>query len=67
MQILLIFSVLVFLYLIYQLIREEMVFQIRVKWIESKDKRYYKYSFDYMFKPHKRNWYGLKLPFDSSF
>ena len=44
-----------------------MVFQIRVKWIESKDKRYYKYSFDYMFKPHKRNWYGLKLPFDSSF
>lgn len=63
----LVFSILASLYCAYQLIRNEMVCKIRVKWIYSNDKRYYKYSYDYMFEPHKHNWYGLKLPFDSSF
>lgn len=63
----LVFSILGLLYCTYQLIRNAMVYKIRVKWIYSNDKRYYKYSYDYMFEPHKRNWYGLKLPFDSSF
>ena len=55
------------IYWIYQLIRNEMVYRIRIKWINSNDKRHDIYSYDYMFEPHKRNWYGLKLPLDSHF
>jgi len=53
-------SVLVYAFL--QLVRNQIVFNIRHKWIENSDKRWHVYSYDYMFNPKKHNWFGLRWP-----
>lgn len=55
------------LYLAYQLIRNNRVANIRIKWILNDDDRYYKYCYEYMFNPSKHNLYGLKFPIDKQF
>lgn len=56
------------LYNILQMIRNEMVFKIRMKWTNEGDyKKWLKYSYDKMLKPNKQNWYGLKLPKEKDF
>jgi len=49
-------------YLIYQLIRNEIVYKIRMKWIKTEDNRYSLYSYDFMQDPNKHNYFGLKFP-----
>lgn len=56
------------IYCIYQLIRNEVVCRILMKWIKDSDDRFYKYDYnDDMFYPSKSNWYGLKFPLDKDF
>ena len=56
-----------FLYGVYQILRNEAIYQIRTKWNIEDDRRWYKYSYDYMHSPSKQNWYGLKWPRESNF
>jgi hypothetical protein len=51
----------------YQLKRNNAVYSIRRKWIDTDDKRRYMYSYDYMLNPAKHNLYGLKYPRDKNF
>ena len=51
----------------YQLKRNNDVYEIRLKWIESNDKRYYQYSYEEMFLPSFRNFYGLKSLTESDY
>ena len=51
----------------YQILRTQKVYKIRRKWIYSDDSRYYKYSFDEMFKPNYNNLFGLKYPNEKDF
>ena len=60
-------SVLVFAYGVYQLIRNEFVYRIRAEWFKRDDKRWYKYSYDFMFEPSSHNWFGLKFPTEKDF
>ena len=60
-------SLVVFIYGVYQLIRNSKVYKIRQKWIETDDNRLHKYSYDYMFDPSKHNWFGLKFPTEKAF
>jgi hypothetical protein len=53
--------------LYYQLKRNNAVYSIRIKWIDTDDKRRYMYSYDYMLNPAKHNWYGLRYPRDKHF
>lgn len=66
-EIFLFLSVLAFIYGVYQLIRNEFVYRIRIKWIEEDDIRWHNYSYDFMFNPSKHNWFGLKFPTDKAF
>lgn len=66
-EIFLFLSVLAFIYGVYQLIRNEFVYRIRIKWIEEDDIRHDQYSYDYMFNPSKHNLFGLKFPTDKAF
>ena len=65
--ILLFLSVLTATYALYQLIRNEFIYRIRVEWIKTDDKRWYKYSYDFMFEPSSHNWFGLKFPTEKDF
>ena len=43
--------------------RNEEVYKIVTKWVDNKKyDRCEKYSYDYMMKPNRCNWYGLKWP-----
>lgn len=59
--------VLVLIYCIYQLKRNQKVYKIRTKWINEGDPRWDKYTYDYMFKPSFKNWLGLKFPNENDF
>jgi len=58
---------LIIIYSYYQLKRNNAVYSIRRKWIDTDDKRRYMYSYDYMLNPAKHNRYGLKYPRDKHF
>ena len=50
-------------YIFYQMFRNEEVYKIVTKWVDNKKyDRCEKYSYDYMMKPNRCNWYGLKWP-----
>ena len=51
------------LYTSYQFARNNKVFEIRLKWIDTRQSnRLKRWSYDYIYKPKKSNWYGLKYP-----
>ena len=47
--------VLVLIYCIYQLKRNQKVYEIRTNWINKNDPRWYKYTYDDMFMPNFKN------------
>lgn len=55
------------IYLFFQIKRDDATYDLKVKWLKRGDVRYDKYSYNYIFKPSKQNWYGLKMPKDSDF
>lgn len=61
-----IFSV-VTLYLIWQLVRNEAVYRVRINWIKGDDSRRYRYTYHEMMNPNKENWFGIKFPKDKDF
>ena len=54
-------------YIYFQLKRNDETYKLVGKWIDEDDERYYMYSYEYIFKPSKHNWFGLKIPKDSDF
>lgn len=57
-----------FIYSIYQLLRNQKVYKIRCKWTNDYvDEKWYKYSYDYMMKPKKHNWFGFKWPNENDY
>ena len=64
---LMILLILIALYFIYQLKRNDAVFEIRSNWLARNDKRHGQYTYDEMFDPSKCNLYGLKYPRDYHF
>ena len=66
-EIFLYFSVLVFIYSVYQLVRNEFVYRIRIKWIQKDDIRHNQYSYGRMFGPSKHNYFGFQFPTDKAF
>ena len=52
----------VLLYCFYQFIRNYATYRIIGRWIESHDKRYDRFTYEYIFTPNTHNWYGLKFP-----
>lgn len=67
-----IFALMVF-YLCYQLIRNEVIYKIMMKWIKEDDERCVTYFekhpnlYEDVFLPNKKNWYGFRYPKDSHF
>lgn len=55
------------LYYFYQWARNDRVYRIRIKWLNNDDARYPQYSYDEMYNPSKKNWFGLKFPKDKHF
>ncbi len=60
-------ATIVLMYFTYQMIRLDSVYKIRDEWVEKKDKRKYKYSFEYMIDPNLHNWFGLRYPKDKHY
>ena len=52
---------------LFGLVRNNRVYNIRIKWINTTDKRHDKYTYDSMLKINRKNWFGWKLPKDSDF
>ena len=50
------------IYCSYQLRRNDEVFRIRMRWIELRDDRRSRFSYDFMMSPSKYNLYGLRWP-----
>lgn len=64
----LIICLLVILYAVLQMIRNEMIYRIRKRWIEQDNyERWFSISYDAMWTPCRKNWFGLKLPKDKDF
>lgn len=63
----LILSFLALFYCLFQLLRNEAVYRIRIHWIDEDDSRHDKYSYDEMFSANKSNWFGLRWPCDKHF
>ena len=59
--------VVMIVYCIYQLKRNDAVYKIRNNWIKTRDPRHGTYSYDCMFDPNRINWFGLKFPKDEHF
>lgn len=56
-------SCILLLYSLYQLCRNEKVYQIQMKWLDNDEfDRLNKHSYDYMMDANKKNWFGLKYP-----
>lgn len=55
------------LYCLYQLLRNQKVYEIRIKWIRTQDKRYGKYSYSEMFVQSAKNWFGFRWPKDEHY
>lgn len=66
-EFLIIFGVILIIYTIYQLFRNEEVFKIRVMWILTDDERWSRYSYKKMFDPNLDNWFGLRWPSDKNY
>ena len=50
-------------YIIYQLVRNEIVYRIHMKWIDNEEyERLNRYDYDFMLNPNKKNLFGLKWP-----
>jgi len=60
-------AVLVLIYLIYQIVRNDKVAEIRFGWIEKNDSRIDEYTYDEMFNSSFKNWLGLKYPNEKDF
>lgn len=68
MYLLLTVFILAFIYFLYQLFRNDKVFEIKIKWIDEKKwDLYYKYSYEFMFNANKHNLYGLKWPSEKNY
>ena len=65
--IVMIMSILIPAYALYQNHRFERVFRIRIRWMINEDPRLKKYNMIEMHKPSKSNWYGLRLPNEKHF
>ena len=59
--------VLALIYCFYQLARNQKVYKIRINWIIKNDPRWDKHTYDDMFKPSLKNWFGLKFPNEKDF
>lgn len=59
--------VLVLIYCVYQLIRNQKVYEIRLGWINKGDPRFDKYTYEDMVNPSFKNWLGLKFPNENDF
>lgn len=57
----------IIIYCLYQLARNEKVYKIRINWINKNDPRLDKYTYEDMFRPSFKNWFGLKFPKESDF
>ena len=66
-MILVILCFLALIYGFYQLIRNNAVFKIRIKWIDEDDSRHDNYTYNEMFAINKHTWYGLKYPKESQY
>jgi len=58
---------LVLIYCLYQLLRNEATYKIVRNWLDSDDKRYYRYSYDFIFDPSRHNRFGFQFPKESNF
>ena len=53
---------------IYQTKRSDKVFDIRLNWIGNGEwDKLRKYTWKYMYKPNKHNWYGIKYPKETDY
>lgn len=64
---LIILLVLSIIYGFYQLARNEEIYNIRRKWGNDNDVRWYRYSYQKMQNPNKNNWFGLRYPKEKHF
>ncbi len=51
----------------YFMARNNKVYNIRSVWIDTGDVRWDIYSYNYMFLPNKKNWFGVRWPQDSQY
>lgn len=65
--IILVISVLGMIYSFFQFGRNDAVYRIRIKWIDTRDPRYYQYTYDEMFDPGSDNYWGLTIPKEEDF
>ena len=65
--VIIVMHVLFLFYAFFQLYRNEMVYQIRTRWIDNHDKRIYKYTYDEMMTPSASNNYGFQIPKEHMF
>jgi len=59
--------ILILIYGFYQLKRNQKIYKIRIKWIETDDSRWDKYTYKYMLNPNLKNWFGIKFPNEKDF
>ena len=60
-------SILELWYLIYQRHRCDAIMGIFYLWIIKQDPRYFDYTFEEMYNPTLKNWFGLKWPREKDF
>lgn len=59
---------LVMAYLAYQRVRNEAVYNIKVKWLDNGEfERCRRNSYDHMYKPNLKNWFGLRWPREKNY
>ncbi len=63
----LICMVVLFFYVVYQLLRNDAIFKLRVNWSLNSDERYGKYTYYGMFFPSLANWLGMRYPMDKHY
>ena len=62
-----VFTLLVLFYCLYQILRNNKVYNIRTKWTSQRSELWYKYTYDEMYIPSRKNWYGFKYPNEKDF
>ena len=55
------------IYCTIQYMRNERTYVLRQVWSINAAPRYYEYTYWQIFKPSRRNWYGLKFPREDDF
>ena len=59
---------LIWIYSTYQFNRADAISEIRIGWIVTRQySRLEKYTWKYMLKPNRHNWYGFKFPKEKDF